>query len=60
MNVVHGIVKAKSFGQQYQLSKGLKLFGDKGKEVAQSEIQQLHSRKCFKPISVNEMTSVER
>ena len=60
LNISQDIGMAKSFGQQYQLSKGLKLFGDKGKEAAQSEIQQLHSRKCFKPISVNEMTSVER
>ena len=60
MNVVHGIVKAKSFGQQYQLSKGLKLFGEQGREAAHSEIRQLHNRQCFKPLSVNELSNVER
>ena len=53
MNVVHGVVKAESFGQQHQLSKGLKLFGEQGREAAHSEIGQLHNRQCFKPLSVN-------
>ena len=60
MNVVHGVVKVKSFGQQHQLSKGLKLFGEQGREAAHSEIRQLHNRQCFKPLSVNELSNVER
>ena len=60
MNMNTELGLAKPFGQQYQLSKGIKLFGDAGRDAAQAEIQQLHSRKCFKPISVNELSSVER
>ena len=60
MNMNTELGLAKSFGQQYQLSKGIKLFGDAGRDAAKAEIQQLHSRKCFKPISVNELSSVER
>ena len=60
MNMNTELGLAKSFGQQYQLSKCIKLFGDAGRDAAQSEIQQLNNRKYFKSISVNELTSVER
>ena len=34
----------KSFSQQYQLGKGLKLFGDRGHEASVSDLEQLHHR----------------
>ena len=37
----------KSFSQQYQLGKGLKMFGEKGHKASSSELEQLHHRKCF-------------
>ena len=35
-------VDYKSFSQQYQLGKGLKLFGERGHKVSSSELEQLH------------------
>ena len=48
-----------SFAQQYILQKGLKVFGDRGKKAAKSEIGQLHDRACFSPISIAQLTAVE-
>ena len=53
-------VGSKSFSQQYQLGKGLKLFGERGHKASSSELEQLHHRKCFRPVSVNNMTRNER
>ena len=50
----------KSFSQQYQLGKGLKMFGKKGHKASSSELEQLHHRKCFYPVSVKDMTRSER
>ena len=50
----------KSFSQQYQLGKGLKMFGEKGHKASSSELEQLHHRKCFYPVSVKDMTRNER
>ena len=49
-----------SFAQQFLLHKGLKVFGDHGHEAATKEMDQLHRRNCFTPISVKDMTSTER
>ncbi len=49
-----------NFAQQLFLNKGLKKFGDKGKKAAMKELDQLHNRKCFEPISVNELTAQEK
>ena len=46
-----------SFEQQFLLHKGLKVFGEQGHE---KEIDQLHRRNCFTPISVKDMTPTER
>ena len=54
------IGNSKSFSQQYQLGKGLKLFGDQGREASVSELNQLYHRKCFHRVSVNNMTRNER
>jgi hypothetical protein len=49
-----------SFIQTYSLNKGLKTFGDRGKEAAQKEMKQLHDRVVFEPILIADMTPQER
>ena len=49
-----------SHGQQHLINKALKVFGDKGREAAKSEMEQLHDRACFAPVLVNSMTARER
>ena len=49
-----------SYSQQYQLGKGLKKFGEKGHKTSSSELEQLHHRKCFCPVSVKDMTRNKR
>ena len=44
----------------YSLQKGLKKFGRAGFDSAKSEMQQLHDRDCWKPISVHSMSSSEK
>ena len=36
------------------------MFGDQGHEASVSELELFHHRKCFYPVSVNEMTRNER
>jgi Reverse transcriptase (RNA-dependent DNA polymerase) len=52
--------KGVSFAQQFILQQGLKKFGQKGQEAALKELDQLYKRNCFTPISVKEMTAMER
>jgi Reverse transcriptase (RNA-dependent DNA polymerase) len=49
-----------SLGQQYILQKGLKVFGDKGREAGRKEVGQLHERSCFNPILMSELTEREK
>lgn len=49
-----------SLGQQYIVNKGLKLFGDRGKDAANKELKQLHDRECFAPILISELTPSEK
>ena len=49
-----------SFGQQYILQTGLKVFGKEGRDAASKEIDQLHQRSCFQPIEVASLTKEER
>ena len=49
-----------SYAQQYLLSKGLKIFGDKGMKASTKELDQLYRRNCFIPISISDMTVEER
>lgn len=51
---------AHQFVQSYSLMKGLKKFGQKGREAAYKEMKQLHERVVFKPIKVAELTEQER
>jgi hypothetical protein len=52
--------EACSFIQTYSLNKGLKKFGDRGKEAAHKEMKQLHDRVVFEPIRTAKMTALER
>jgi hypothetical protein len=49
-----------SFAQQYIMQKGLKLFGERGRDGVNKEMAQLHQRGCFTPVSVKDMTASER
>ena len=49
-----------SNGIQYLLQKGLKVFGESGREAAIKEVKQLLQRTCFVPLSVKELTPEER
>ena len=42
------------------LEKGLKKFGEKGKLVAEKELDQLHKWGCFQPIDVSTKTHEEK
>jgi hypothetical protein len=48
-----------SFTQQYLLNKGLKIFGQKGRDASKKVMDQLHRRSCFTPKSIAEMTQIE-
>ena len=49
-----------AFMQQHLHHKGLKTFGEKGKEVAVKELKQQHARKCFAPIAIETPSKTER
>jgi hypothetical protein len=49
-----------SFAQQYLLNKGLKIFGQKGRDASKKKMDQLHRRRCFTPKSIAEMTQIEQ
>lgn len=49
-----------SFAQQLMLHKGLKVFGERGSAASSKEIDQLHRRNCFTPISIDDMTGSEK
>ena len=53
-------VQACSFLQTYSLKQGIRKFGEKGVAAANKELRQLHDRVVFEPISVDEMTTLER
>ena len=49
-----------SFAQQHILQKGLRLFGQHGRDATMKELDQLHQRNCFTPIDVSQLTSSEK
>jgi hypothetical protein len=53
-------LQACSFLQTCILKQGVKKFGDKGVTAVNKEMKQLNDRVVFEPISVNEMTALER
>jgi hypothetical protein len=48
------------FAQQYLLNKGLKIFGQKGRDASKKEMDQLHRRSCFTPKAIADMTQIEQ
>jgi hypothetical protein len=49
------------FAQTFSLNRGIKVFGDKGKDAAFKEVKQLHDRVVvFKPIRLINMNPEER
>jgi len=54
------VKKGASFAQQYLLNKGMKVFGQRGRDASTKEMDQLHRQNCFTPISIAEMTMRER
>ncbi len=46
--------------QQYSLRKGLKLFGNEGKEAAMSELTQLHGMETYYPVHAHKLTRQQR
>jgi hypothetical protein len=48
------------FAQQYLLNKGLKIFGQKGRDASMKVMDQLHRRSCFTPKSIADMTQIDR
>jgi hypothetical protein len=53
------IKKGASFAQQYLLNKGIKVFGQRGRDASMKEMDQLHHQSCFTQISVAKMTPTE-
>jgi hypothetical protein len=49
-----------TFLQTYSLNAGIKKFGQRGTDAADKEMRQLHDRKVFEPINVDELTNQER
>ena len=47
------------FVTTYSLQKGVKKFGDRGKNAALKEMKQLHDRECFRPIHKRQLTAIE-
>jgi hypothetical protein len=44
----------------YSLKKGIQEFGIQGRNSILKEMQKLHDRECFKPISIETLTQIER
>lgn len=46
--------------QRYTHKKSLKKFGSRARQAARKEIKQLHDRKVFEPISIDQLTKMEK
>eukprot|EP00957_Ditylum_brightwellii_P112857 8604575-Ditylum_brightwellii.AAC.1 len=53
-------LEAYAFIQTYSLKKGMKEFGDKGKQAVHKELMQLHNQKVFQPIHPNKLTPLQK
>ena len=61
MMQIHGKCPTEfQFIQMYTLQQGIKKWGDRGKATALKEMKQLHDRVVFEPITIDDMTSLER
>ena len=56
----HATEYTTQFAQQYIYKKGLKKSGERGKQGAIKEWDQLHRQKCFVPIDVSTLTKQEK
>jgi len=54
------VQQGQQFLTTYSLNKGIKKFGERGRQSALSEMKQLHDRDCFTPIDVTTLTTTER
>eukprot|EP00978_Attheya_sp_CCMP212_P028345 scaffold97713_cov22-Attheya_sp.AAC.1 len=50
----------KQFAQTFSLNRGIKVFGEKGKDAAFKEVKQLHDKVVFEPIRLTDMNPKER
>ena len=57
---LHGMQFVQQHAQQYVFEKGLKIFGERGEKAAHDELDQLHRRMCFSPLSVGKLTADEK
>jgi hypothetical protein len=48
------------FAQQPILQKGMKAFGKKGHNTLHKELDQLHKRSCFAPLTVKELDQLHK
>ena len=55
-----GLDIVETFAQQYMLERGLKKFGNEGEKATYKEMEQLHKRTCFTPISIKELSKEEK
>jgi hypothetical protein len=55
-NVVNGLAMA----QQYHVNKGLKVFGERGREAVMKELKQLDNLEVVSPRNWNELTAEQR
>jgi hypothetical protein len=44
----------------YSLKKGIKEFGEQGKQSVVKEMKQLHDRKCFTPVNITTLSPTEK
>jgi hypothetical protein len=54
------VILAEVFVQVYNMTQGIRKFGERGEQAAFIEAKQLHDRNCFRPIDVNTLTQEER
>jgi hypothetical protein len=53
-------VQASSFLQTYSLKQGIETFGKPGIKAVHKEMKQIHDQVVFEPISIEEMTKLEK
>jgi hypothetical protein len=60
MNEMSNDKEAFHFVQSCSLRKGLKKFGQKGRDAACKEMKQLNDRDVFEPIRIEDLTEIEK
>ena len=54
------VYKATVLAQQYHITKGLKIYGDRGREAAKKEMKQLDDMEVVKPKKVDSLTEEQK